>query len=212
LSALLLLAAGARMLPSMQGKVDAFDEGGAPTASSTQENSRPKRERTVKPTPAPSEPADAKTQALIQKVVSGQLTAFARDDFSRAMAYSSPEFRKMYTPDSFRQMVKTVYAGLITDNAPRFAPARCYGQTATIPVLLSGEDGSEVIYTYILRRSSMPVPSNPASAGSSTDKSPKSLTRDGVVWYIEGVSPPGMAGYSQTDAPNSARITDIREL
>ncbi|MBC8103156.1 MAG: hypothetical protein H7Z41_11270, partial [Cytophagales bacterium] len=99
-TALVVLAVGARMLPSALGKNDAAEEETppsvvAPPKRAPSASKPPKR----KAAPGPRI-ADAKTQAALQKVVQGQLAAFAKDDFAAALRYSAPDFRRTWSPES----------------------------------------------------------------------------------------------------------------
>lgn len=213
LTALLVIAAGARLLPSVFGKEDTTDEANQIPASSQKKPSV--KGKHGKPTP-PAAPklADARTQAALQKVVSGQLSAFAQDDFAQALRYSAPWFRQSHTPDTFREMVKTGYAGLLAYKTLRFDRARLMPDAALMPVFLKSEKGGEAGYMYVLRREATPgtglIDPKKAEAGTPKPAAPKAGANE-AAWYIEGVSPLTTGGYPLT-RPGSGSITDIREI
>jgi hypothetical protein len=189
LAALLLIAAGARLLPSVLGKEDTEAESATPVLPSVRDPaSKQKRKAPVLP-----KPVDAKTQAALQKVVTGQLTAFVKDDFAQALTYSAPQFQQMYTPDSFRQMVQTGFADLLTYKTLRFEQAQGSADIATMPVYLKAQGGSEIGYLYILHKIPM-------------------LGEETFRWCIEGVAPLRRGGVPGPGGPQSGRITNIREM
>ena len=146
-----------------------------------------------------------------RKVVSSQLSAIAKDDFALALRYSAPAFRMSNSPDTFRQMVRTGYAGLLKYKALRFAGAKRSTDIAMMPVFVKSESGNEVGYLYILRRDTSKSALKPKNGEKPTRQSPKS-SADMSTWYIEGVSPLGGGGYPGAGRPESGRITDVREI
>lgn len=201
LTALLVIAGGARLLPAVFGKAESAEaENALHTAA---QKSPPIKSKGGKSAPAaPPKPADTKTQAVLQRVVGGQLAAFRKDDFVQALRYSAPQFRQSFTPAAFRQMVKGSYAGLLTYKTLRFVPARVSAGVAMMPVFLKSEGGGEVGYLYILRSNAVGTTARPKKGDKSTKTAPKA-----VNWYIEGVSTLGGGA-----GPGSDPVTDIREI
>ncbi|MBC8104295.1 MAG: DUF4864 domain-containing protein, partial [Cytophagales bacterium] len=162
--------------------------------------------------------ADAKTQAALQKVVQGQLAAFAKDDFAAALRYSAPDFRRTWSPESFRQMVLAGYAGLMNSRGANFSPARCNGDIAMMPVRIKQAGGAENGFLYILHReitsAAKPAPDEKTAPGEKPSQVPGKTAAKPVApsvgWYIEGVSPLGDAGVSGGAAPG--RMLDVREI
>ena len=187
ITALLLLAAGARFLPSLQ-KAAPDDETVVLPGPSPAQGSKPH----VKP--APLKPADAKTQRALKQVVSGQIEAFSRNDFASALSYSAPEFQKAFSPEAFQNMVETGYSGLLHSKVSHFETARCSTDEAMMPVFVKAMNGFERGYLYILRRT--PQKSNTNTSG----------------WYIEGVSPIAPNGFPGASQPDSRHMTDVRDL
>ncbi|MES2464877.1 MAG: DUF4864 domain-containing protein [Armatimonadota bacterium] len=197
---LLAVAAGARLLPSLaeKGETIEMQEGRLIAASSAQKSPPSKGKKTAPPAVMPK-PVDAKTQGILQKVVSSQLSAFRKDDFARALLYSGPEFRRTYTPAAFKQMVQVGYPRLLNHKGVRFVTAKRAGAMAVMPVFVKSQDGSETSYLYILRRDA----AVPLAAKKSKPTKPSA-----DVWFIEGVSQTRGPG----DNPAPGSITDIREV
>ena len=185
ITALLVLAAGARFLPSLQQTTTPDDEAIVLPSHSQTQDSKPH----VKP--APLKPADAKTQIALKHIVGGQLSAFAKDDFAAALRYGNPAFQRNYSPDAFRRMVQVGYADLLNPKAIHYQTARCSGDRALMPVSVTAASGRELAYVYVLEKSD----------------------GEGDAWYVSGVSPIPPQGYpGAAGAPDSPHMTDVRDL
>ncbi len=205
LTALLVFAGGARLIPSVFGKADAEAEDRLQTIA---QKTPPAKNQGGKRAPvAPPKKADTKTQAALQKVVGGQLAAIRKDDFAAAIRYSTPQFRQSFTPESFRQMLKSGYAGLLSYKSLRFEPARLSAGVAMMPVFLKSESGGETGYLYILRSGS-------DAAGTPVKPKKGEKLASSANWYVETVSAIGgrYLGGEDGPGPGPGPVTNIREI
>lgn len=209
--ALLVLALGVRLLPSAMGNSDTGTDQ-TPLlrpGRHTKGSMRPKKPAAIPVAPPKVTPA---TQQALQKVVTGQLAAFARNDFATALHFAAPQMRQSWSPESFRQMVQSGFAPLLSYRRASFAPARMAGDTVIMPVVITDANGSNTGFLYMFhqaRPNDFPLPDTAAKN-----------TRRGE-WYIDGVSPLPMSdgdgpaglpypGYGDGGSPN-VPATDAQE-
>lgn len=200
---LLILAGGARFLPSvLQTSSPDDDKEVLPPRSPSQSG-----KSRIKPKPIPEKPADAKTQSALKKIVNGQLDAFAKNDFAAALHYSGAEFQSAHSPEAFQQLIQGGFADLLQAKSVRFVTAHCSADRAMMPAFVTTASGQEVSYIYIFHRS--PAAPVTGTKGASVPQKPGEETPD---WYIEGVSPAAPRGFPGAGQPGPPRMTNVRDL
>ena len=167
-------------MPSAAGQ--SSDDNGVPPKLPTPPHIRPQAEPGAGPVAGP---VDDKTQQRLQKVVSKQLSAFAHNDFVSALGCSVPEFRQSWTPDAFRQLIRSGYAPMMDYRKATFGPARRAADSAFMPVEIVTAQGNTVAYMYILRHLG-----HSAIGQTTLKKAPGPHSAPAVdAWLVDTVSP-----------------------
>jgi len=96
--------------------------------------------------------ADAPAQDF-EKVIEGQISAFARDDGRAAFAFASPDIQQQFgTAERFMEMVRAGFQPVYRPRSFSFeAPIRIDGAPAQ-PVRIIDRDGRGVIALYRMQR------------------------------------------------------------
>lgn len=111
----------------------------------------------TRPTPVPVviKPADAATQAALEIVVRGQLQAIREQDFKKALTYAVSSISGSTRPDSFGDMIRTRYSGMLSAEKVFIRPAKLQTLQGAAPQALveteiKTQAGGTVRYGYIL--------------------------------------------------------------
>jgi hypothetical protein len=102
------------------------------------------------PSPPPSRPADAATQKLVAAQVAGQVAAFHKRDYGKALTYSAEGFRKIMTAERFGQMIDNDYPGLTNSTHQTIGQARLTKDVAVLEIATDGAEGQQFSYQYTL--------------------------------------------------------------
>lgn len=196
---LLIFAAGARLLPSSEEEEPVETRPRRPSPSKGTG-----RKSEVRPAAVRPKPVDARTQAILEKVVTAQLTAFAENDFARALSYSTRDFRNVSTPEAFQKMVRGGYPEMLEYESVRFGAARRAAQTATMPVYLKAESGSEAGYVYVLNREA-----ESSEIPRSSDDKLEGKSEDWYVGFVSRLTPGGYPGSGKDDSDLMAGRRDL---
>lgn len=98
----------------------------------------------------PLKPADKKTQQAIESAVNGQITAMRRGDYTKALTFAAPTFRKTWTPPRFQDMIEATYPALPQSQSVRFSPAQVTSGQASVRVTVTNRSGNKEIFLYLL--------------------------------------------------------------
>lgn len=95
-------------------------------------------------------PGDA---AVIRSVIERQLAAFQADNGGLAFTFASPKIRAMFgTADNFMNMVRTGYPPVYRPRNAAFLDIVSIRGQPVQRVLLTGQDGTDVIAHYFMER------------------------------------------------------------
>lgn len=96
------------------------------------------------------EPGDS-----FQAVISAQVAAFRRDDWTAAFSYASPGIRaQLQDPDAFRRMVKQGYRPVARPQVFEFEAPTVIDGRPTQPVFVVGPDGTAHRALYFMEQQS----------------------------------------------------------
>jgi hypothetical protein len=95
---------------------------------------------------------DVDATQTTRAVIQGQLDAFNRGDYRAAYRFAAPEIQAQFPLPEFRRMVREGYAPIARSRSASFGPPEVHGDTALVPVTITGQDGASTRYVYSLRR------------------------------------------------------------
>ncbi|GAB4457655.1 MAG: hypothetical protein OHK0029_17820 [Armatimonadaceae bacterium] len=106
--------------------------------------------RPALPPPSPPRPVEDATQKKMETAIRGQLMAIKKQDYEKAMQFSSMSFRSEMPPDKFGEMIESGYMEMQEFDKIEFDRASVVRGVAFMNVSLSGLGSYKTIYMYSL--------------------------------------------------------------
>lgn len=125
----------------------------APTEPETDEPSETDEESEGSETPGTPEtrPCDAEVVAAIDATITGQLAAFAADDFDAAIGFASRSFRAGVDVASFRALIRENYPNLVDDAVHRTGACSVTpAGIAEVRIEVTGASGTRDDHVYLM--------------------------------------------------------------
>jgi len=100
-------------------------------------------------------PANSSERRAAISSIKAQLQAFKKNDYARAMFYQASALKNNFpNPEAFRSMIQNGYPEFANYKSVEFGPARAdkTGERISIPLTLTGMNGSKVRALYLMVR------------------------------------------------------------
>jgi hypothetical protein len=117
------------------------------------DGNRPGRYRMSRPSPVPQgRLSDDAIRSELIEVIQSQLSAFRKNDYSKAYKYAASDLRAQVSLPAFERMVRDGFPLIARSSSAEFGVIVDNGAQALVNVSLVSESGKLIHYQYFLRR------------------------------------------------------------